>query len=252
MSARFHFQPAELVRGLAPGEMGLRYTSVRRIELSGAVETVDAGPEEICLAVIDGRAGYRFDGVDGVVETRDMLYLPRGSRLALEADAAVVMRFGAPAHIDTEFAHVAFAAVDADPVRHAVYGKPENNTRRDVWHFLGDGFRASRLMMGITRGAPGGWTGWPPHEHGAQREEVYAYFGMGRAFALQCVYQSLDDPRVALVRDGHLIAIPSGFHPNVGCPAGAISFVYCMVATTAGKREFMDLRIQEIYGDKFE
>jgi hypothetical protein len=38
----------------------------------------------------------------------------------------------------------------------------------------------------------------------------------------------------------------------VGSPAGRIAYVYCMTAKVPGKREFMDLRIQKEYGDKFD
>jgi len=55
-----------------------------------------------------------------------------------------------------------------------------------------------------------------------------------------------------MIRDGDLISIPKGYHPNVGCPAGKISYIYCMVSKIPGDRNFMDLKIQEIYGDKFK
>ena len=76
---------------------------------------------------------------------------------------------------------------------------------------------------------------------------------MGKAFGVQCVYEDMDDPMaVVMVRDGDLVSVPRGYHPNVGCPAGRISYVYCMTARTAGQRDFMDLHFQEIYGDGFE
>jgi len=253
MSSKCHFKPAELLKGLCPADLGLEYTSVQRLELSGGTVEIETAGEEVCLAVLEGDSAYRIEGVEGTAVAKDMLYAPRRSRIALCASApSVVMRYGAPAHIDTEFTHLPFAQIDAHPSKHACYGKLENNTRREVWHFIGDDFKASRLMMGICRGGVGGWTSWPPHEHSRQREEVYTYFDMGRAFALQCVYEDMNDARVALVTDGDLVSIPRGYHPNAGSPAGRICFVYCMAAATPGKREFMDLRIQEIYGDRFE
>lgn len=163
------------------------------------------------------------------------------------------MQYGAPADRDADFAHITFAGVDANPDTHKVFGKTETNCRRDVWNFIGAEFNCSRLMMGMCLGRPGGWTSWPPHEHGSQREEVYVYFGMGEAFGVQCVYDDMDDPyTVAMVRDGDLISVPRGYHPNAGCPGGAIGFVYCMTATTPGKRDFMDLTIQKEFGDRFE
>jgi len=107
--------------------------------------------------------------------------------------------------------------------------------------------------MGLCESDAGGWTAWPPHEHAEKREEVYVYFNMGNAFGVQCVYDDMDNPYdVTMIRDGDLISIPKGYHPNVGCPAGKISYIYCMVSKIPGDRNFMDLKIQEIYGDKFK
>jgi 5-deoxy-glucuronate isomerase len=55
-----------------------------------------------------------------------------------------------------------------------------------------------------------------------------------------------------MVTNGDLVSVPKGYHPSVGCPAGKICYIYCMVSKKSGDRSFMDLHIQEIYGDKFE
>jgi 5-deoxy-glucuronate isomerase len=75
---------------------------------------------------------------------------------------------------------------------------------------------------------------------------------MGDGFALQCVYEDMDEAKVALVRNGDAIAIPKGYHPNVGCPKSGIRYVYCMVSIQAENRNFMDLHTQKIYGDRLE
>ena len=76
---------------------------------------------------------------------------------------------------------------------------------------------------------------------------------MGKGFAAQFVYDDMDEPAVvALVREGDVVTIPHGYHPNVGCPCGGIFYAYVMVSTTADDRNFMDLRTQKIYGDKLE
>ena len=108
-------------------------------------------------------------------------------------------------------------------------------------------------MMGLCESDVGGWTSWPPYEHAEKRKEVYVYFNMKNAFGVQCVYDNMDNPYdVAMVMDGDLISIPKGYHPNVGCPAGEISYIYCMASKIPGDRNFMVLKIQEIYGDKFK
>jgi 5-deoxy-glucuronate isomerase len=248
---KYHCGPAELLEKRKPRELGLEYTSVQRIELSGD-RSVATAAEEACLVVVEGSVGYSCVESSGTAVFKDMLFLPPGCEARLRSEGAVVMWFGAPSDRAGEPTHIRFSDIDDDPKTHEVFGKPENNTRRDVWHFIGSDFPCSRLMMGLCRGEPGGWTVWPPHEHGAQREEVYVYFGMGKAFGLQCVYRSLVEPdAVVMVRDGDLVSIPEGYHPNVGCPAGGISFVYCMVSKEPGRRDFLDLQFQEIYGDSF-
>jgi Uncharacterized enzyme involved in inositol metabolism len=245
-----HYKPSELTLRLDPPALGLRYTSAQRLELSGDGLTVEAEAEEVCLVCIKGKGSFRHEGQGGEVVLRDILYLPPGDSVTLEGKDCVLMRFGAPCSAKTRFAHIPFAEVDAD-ARHKVYGDEKHGTRRDVWNAIDEQFPSSRFLVGFCTGRDGGWTAWPPHEHAAEREETYVYFDMGDAFGVQFVYDDMDDPYcVAMIREGHLVAIPRGFHPNCGCPKGGISYVYCMVATHEGEREFMDLRCQEIFGDR--
>lgn len=252
MANAFHFKAEDLRRKKSPEELGLAYTSVQRIELRGSF-SLETRHEEICLAVIWGEAEYHCEGLRGGAASRDMIYIPRGKSVTLRSHDGVVIAFGAPAERDTRPVHIEFAEIDRNPNTHRTFGRMENNTRRDVWNFIDADFDCCRLMMGLCSGSPGGWTAWPPHEHAAKREEVYFYFDMGNAFGIQCVYDDMDHPyMVAMVREGDLISIPRGYHPNVGCPGGRISYVYCMVAKKPGDRKFLDLSFQQIYGDKFE
>jgi 5-deoxy-glucuronate isomerase len=163
------------------------------------------------------------------------------------------MQIGSPCHRDTDFAHLRYSEIAKDPNRHKVFGLTETSSLRDVYMFLDDKFNASRLMMGICEGTPGAWTSWPPHEHAKEREELYVYFDMGKSFSIQCVYEDLATPLFCgFVRDGDMVAIPKGFHPNVSCPGGRITYLYAMAARTPGKRDFMALNIQREFGEKLE
>ena len=250
---RLHWKPHEWRRRVEPAELGLQYTSVERLELTGT-KRLETGPEEVCLVCLGGAFRFACAGRTGEAVPRDMLYVPPGSAIELAAaDRVEIARFAAPCDLATVFAHLKFAEIDRDPIRHKVYGKAANNCRRDVWNFIDDGFPAGRMLTGICAGAPGGWTAWPPHEHAEKREEVYVYFGMGKSFGVQLVYGDMDSPLVAgLVRDGDLVSVPRGYHPSVGCPAGGIGYIYCMVAKNQGERSFMDLSVQKEYGDRFE
>jgi len=247
---KYHFLPEETKSLLLPGDMNLVYTSVQRFDLGRAV--IQSGREELCLVVIEGEAAYSCGDWRGTAAYMDMLYVPPGKTVSLSGENAAVIRYGAPCGRATAFAHIAFADVDGDG-RHKHYGDATNGTKRDVWNYIDESFDSSRFLVGICSGALGGWTAWPPHKHGQKREEVYVYFGMKDGFGVQCVYEDMENPgAVVMVKDGHLVAIPEGYHPNAGCPKTGLQYIYCMVSTTAEDRDFMDMTTQSIYGDKLE
>lgn len=246
------FHKDELLELIKPEDMGLTYTSVQRIEVKDDV-VVESGSEELCFIVIEGKVEYEINSVRDCAVMLDMLYLPIESSIRFfGGENGVLMRYGAPCGRKTSFGHIRHKDVDADD-RHKVYGKTECGTHRDVWNYIDEKFDSSRFLTGICRGDNGGWTAWPPHEHGKEREEVYVYFNMGNSFGAQFLYNDLDKPILAeIVRNGDFISIPEGYHPNVGCPCGGIFYAYVMVSTTADDRDFMALRTQKIYGDKLE
>lgn len=252
-----HLLPHQLLDRVPPAVMGHRLTSVQRVELTrGRPATISAGEaEEVLVVCIAGPVTWRQDDAHGVAVEKDFLYLPPGETLTMGGEGAAVMRFGAPCERATSFAHLSFAEADADE-RHKTYGDTAQGSRRDVWNLLDESFDSQRFLAGICTGRPGGWTAWPPHEHGDKREETYVYFGMGDAFGVQFVYDDgdgMDDPlAVALVRDGHVVAVPRGYHPSAGCPAGPISYAYVMVSLQPDDRDFMDLTIQPRFGSTFE
>ena len=249
MAAKYHFKVKELLERKEPADLGLEYTSVRRWEMND-VQQVDSGYEELCLVVLSGTVSYTCGKAQGEARGRDMLYIPHHEVIQLTSPDAVLMQYGTPSDLDASFVHIRFADIDANPETHKQYGNTETGCRRDVWNFIGADFNCSRLMMGLCQGDTGGWTAWPPHEHAEKREEVYVYFDMDPAFAVQCVYDDMDHPyTVAMVRDGDLVSIPKGYHPNVGCPGGQICYVYCMVSKTPGDRNFMDLTIQKEFSE---
>jgi 5-deoxy-glucuronate isomerase len=211
----------------------------------------------MCLVVIKGAVGFSCviaaDREEaGRADFRDMIFIPPHSRVECSSPEGVLMSYSAPSELGAEFGHIRFADVDKSSNTHHEYGRKDRGSARDVWNFVDSDYRCSRLMLGICYGRDGGWTAWPPHEHGVEREEVYVYIDMEKTFAVQLVYENMEKPLAAeIVREGDLVSIPRGYHPNVGSPAGRIAYVYCMTAKEPGKREFMDLRIQKEFGDKF-
>ena len=245
-----HLKPEETREYLSPEALGLRYGSAVRVDVSDTVR-LESGDRELCLVCIDGETSYECQGKTGQAVLADMLYVPIQEEIVLKGNKASLMCFGAPCSVKYEFQHIPFAEVDKDS-RHKVYGKAEAGTLRDVWNYIDESFPSGRFLTGICYGRDGGWTAWPPHEHGAEREEIYVYFNMGDSFGVQCVYEDLQSAEAYVVTNGHLVSIPEGYHPNAGCPCGGIRYVYCMVSVKEGDRDFMNLRTQKIYGDKLE
>jgi 5-deoxy-glucuronate isomerase len=88
-------------------------------------------------------------------------------------------------------------------------------------------------MAGVTFSQPGNWTSWPPHEHAVLAEEAYLYIDMpAPAFGVQLVYANPREPELAtIVREGDVVLMPQGYHPNVAAPGGSINFLWMMAAT---------------------
>lgn len=249
---RYYFPSHKVVRRVTPEQSALDFLSCQRIELSDGASsvTVETGNEEVVLVSLAGQLTYDFEGATGTAGSKDMLYIPWKTSVDLRSEDAVVMRIGAPSDRDTDFSHIRFDDVRGSD-QHQLFGEAEINSLRDVYMYIDDTFNASRLLVGIGQGRPGGWTVWPPHEHGDEKEELYVYFDMNGGFGVQCVYENLDEASCYLVQEGDMVAVPRGFHPNAGCPGGRISYVYAMAARVAGERSFMDLRFQEEFGDEF-
>jgi 5-deoxy-glucuronate isomerase len=120
--------------------------------------------------------------------------------------------------------------VVANPGLHFKAGGPGSS--RTLNMLLAKNVQAGRLMAGVTWSEPGNWTSWPPHEHADLAEELYVYYDMPpEAFAIQMVYTDKMEPeRIEMVRDGDVVIMPKGFHPNVSIPGYPISFLWVMAA----------------------
>ena len=51
------------------------------------------------------------------------------------------------------------------------------------------------------------------------------------SFGIQLVYDNPRDPELAtIVREGDVVLMPQGYHPNVAAPGGSINFLWMMAA----------------------
>ena len=219
---------------VAPGTAPTRHLHYGRIILAAADAPIEfaTGDRETGLVCLTGTASVRAGGATHELGRYDALYVgrdetvritpgPEGMDLA-EIAAAVTARH------PVQF--VSFAQIRTDPTLHVDAGGP--TAKRDLNVLIGKNVRAGRIMAGVTFSQPGNWTSWPPHEHAAMLEEAYLYIDMpAPAFGVQLVYTNAREPEVAtIVREGDVVVMPQGYHPNVAAPGGSINFLWMMAA----------------------
>lgn len=222
---------------VTPANSATKYLSYGRIILDAQCPRVlfEAGGEEVGLVCFSGTAIVTVR-TGGSVSTftmnrHDALYVPRDSSIEVSTASHVdVAEIRAPVDHLYPLRFVPYAEVVRDPGLHFTAGGAA--TSRTLNMLLAKNVQAGRLMAGVTWSQPGHWTSWPPHEHAALAEELYVYYDMPpEAFGIQLVYtDKLEPERVEVVRDGDVVIMPTGFHPNVSIPGHPINFLWVMAA----------------------
>lgn len=169
----------------------------------------------------------------------DSFYLPAAESLQIEAiDEAILYLGGGPYEGTGGFFVRAYESGLPEGEIHQTHGTPPY--QRDVFMTLNQETPASRMINGITWGAPGMWTSWPPHQHTEDLEEVYCYFDIPTdSFALH-LSSRLPGTIEAVhpVSSGDFVIIPEGYHPTVGAPGTRSSYFWIMVAHRHASRSY--------------
>ena len=221
-------------RAVAPGTLSSRHLHYGRINLDAGDAAVkwSTGDHETGLIALDGTAIVKADDQTFSMGRYDALYVPRGCNVEVLAGPAGcdVAELSAPVVKRHPVQFVAFADVLKDPGLHFKAGGASAERTLNV--LFGKNIQAGRIMAGVTFSSPGNWTSWPPHEHAALAEEAYLYIDMpAPAFGVQLVYTDRTSPELAvIVREGDVVLMPKGYHPNVAAPGGSINFLWMMAA----------------------
>jgi 5-deoxy-glucuronate isomerase len=230
-------------RAVAPGQTSARHLHYGRIILGGgdAALSFSTGEHETGLIALKGSATVTVEGQPFELGLYDALYVPRDVHTEVRPGpgGCDLAELSAPVTQRHPVQLVAFADVQRDPGLHFKAGGPSAERTLNV--LFGKNIQAGRLMAGITFSAPGNWTSWPPHEHAALAEEAYLYIDMpAPAFGVQFVYTDKTTPELAvMVREGDVVLMPRGYHPNVAAPGGSINFLWMMAANReADDRQF--------------
>jgi 5-deoxy-glucuronate isomerase len=219
---------------VTPGDTASRYLHYGRVVLDARDTAVrfETKGLETGLVCLKGTATVRANDQSFTLGRLDSLYVPRDSTIEVTpgAGGCDLAEIAAPVDRQYPIQIVRFADVQKDPALRFNAGKETN--QREVNILIGKNVDAGRIMAGVTFSAPGNWTSWPPHEHAAMLEEAYLYIDMpAPAFGLQLVYTDANEPEIAtIVREGDVVLMPQGYHPNVAAPGGSINFLWMMAA----------------------
>ena len=236
---------------VSPGATASRNLYYGRIilEAGDAPVSFTNGERETALICLNGSGSVVVDGQIFTFGRYDALYIPRDSAIDVSSDGDFdVAEIAAPVEKQYPLQFVAFEEIRKDPSLHFTAGKPP--TERDLNILIGKNIEAGRIMAGVTFSSDGNWTSFPPHEHQDLLEEAYLYIDMPTPqWGIQMVYTNLDQPElVQIVREGDVVLMPQGYHPNVAAPGGSINFLWMMAANNEGvDRQFGVVNVQPEY-----
>ncbi|MEO6488064.1 MAG: 5-deoxy-glucuronate isomerase [Thermoanaerobaculia bacterium] len=237
---------------LAPGTTAARHLHFGRIVLdaSDAPLKFSTGERETGFICLKGTGTIDVDGAEHEFGRYDALYVPRDANVTVEAaqDGFDLAEVAAPVAKRYPLQLVRFNDIQKDPALHFRTGGPASE--RDLNVLIGKNVEAGRILAGVTFSRPGNWTSWPPHEHARLAEEAYLYIDMpDPGWGIQLVYNDPRNPElVAIVREGDLVLMPQGYHPNVSAPGGTINFLWMMAAVREGDdRQFGVVNVQPEY-----
>lgn len=237
-----------------PKTAAVRHLHYGRVILDAADAPIvfTTGTHETGFVALAGQAEIDVGGAKYTLSPYDALYVPRDREVRIEAGAAGcdLAEISAPVTRDYPVQYVPFAAVRRDANLHFAAGAP--SCERDLNIVIGKNVEAGRILAGVTFSKPGNWTSWPPHEHAAMLEEAYLYIAMpAPAWGLQLVYTDSEEPElVTAVREGDVVVMPEGYHPNVAAPGGCINFLWMMAAHEEGAgRQFGVVNVHPAYAD---
>lgn len=218
---------------ITPANSSMRHLAYGRIRLNvaKASESFSTGERETGLICLSGEATVTVDNNDVVLGRRDAMYIPRDSSVKVATKtSADLAEFSVDVANRYPLQIVRASEIAKDPgLKYSAGGA---GCTRHLEMLLAKNIEAGRLIAGITQAEPGNWTSWPPHEHAALLEEMYVYFDMPEpAYGIQLVYNDTQNPElVTVVRDGDVVLMPSGYHPNVSVPGHRICFLWAMAA----------------------
>ena len=219
---------------VVPGKTATKYLHYGRIILDAGDAPVkfDTKQMETGLICLKGSADVRAANQSFTLNRLDSVYVPRDASIEVTpgSNGCDLAEIAAPVDRAYPLQFVPYQSVQQDPGLHLTVGSATSKRQVDV--LIGKNVEAGRILAGVTFSEPGNWTSWPPHEHAAILEEAYLYIDMpAPSYGVQLVYTDTKEPELAtIVREGDVVLMPAGYHPNVAAPGGSINFLWMMAA----------------------
>lgn len=195
---------------------------------------------ELNAVVVQGRVHITHSSKpQTILQKLDSFYVPAQESVQITAEIdSVVYIGGAVYEGEGDFFIRKYEADLPLGEIHQIHG--ETPFEREVFMTVNQEVPASRLINGLTWGADGMWTSWPPHQHTKDLEEVYCYFDLEQPkFALHLSSRYPEKVEaVHPVSTGDFVVVPEGYHPTVSTPGSRSSYFWIMASHSRESRRY--------------
>lgn len=180
---------------------------------------------EIGILNIGGAGEVIVDGVSFKLDTKDVLYIGRGSKAisfdsASSSSPAKFYLLSYPAHAEYPTTHVPPSKAN----RLELGSEAESNKRTIYQCIYEGGAKSCQLVLGFTELASGSvWNTMPPHTH-TRRSEVYMYFDIAADQRVAHFMGEPSDTRVLWTANQQVALSPPW---SVHCGAGTSKYTFC-------------------------
>lgn len=195
---------------------------------------LSTGAAEAAAVIMSGDAAVRAQGFEARLK-RKSVFAERASSVCLPIETEALFT----ASQDTVIAVCKSKCekkgspffISQEMTREKTVGK--ESWERKVVDIIGVDSPASRLVVGETFNAPGGWSSFPPHKHDtalsgveARMEEIYLFrLDPPEGFGTQTIY-GRQGTHSFKVRDFDAVTIPWGYHPVSAMPGYALYYLW--------------------------